>query len=476
MKAAPGKDVGAELQAVFREAQRAHLAGDMGRAAELYRVVEQAIPAQPHVAGRVALLAWHMRKHDVGMRLMAWYLDRVGKADADAWYNFGKFHQDSGKVAEAIKLYQHALLLQPAMVAALSNLGLCYLEVGDPEGARVIFDEALRHDDGGSAEARFNRSFVKLYQGDFEGWKDYEARMQCASFAWSHERSDLEGPDWKGEALWPGARLLVHAEQGFGDVIQFARFVRVVQSMVGPDVCVELEVPQELRRLFVKAYPDLVIHSRGIPVPPFDCKVSILSLPAVCGVTLDTIPPPVPFAFGDGRFSREAVVDGDDRPRIGIAWAGSKLHPADHKRSWPDELVRLLFESVPNVRWFSLQVGHREEQLLAGEPLELAEGATFLAAGKTYRDFSDSASMMEHLDLVVCVDTAVGHLAGSLGVPTLLCLQEPSEWRWMQSRTDSPWYPSVSIVRQPKGGDWLSVIDRVALAIQSAAPELEEAA
>lgn len=449
-----------QVHALWREAQALQLRGDFAGAARCFKVLSDWVPANPHVAGRVALMAWHLRKREAATRLMAFYLDRFPE-DAGNWYNFGKFHQDQGLTEQAAALYQRSILLKPS-AEALSNLGLCLMEMGRSADAHRVFDLALEVD-AESGESRFNRSFVKLSRGDFVGgWADYEARMECGGWQWSHERQDLPGPTWKGEPLWKHAILLVHSEQGLGDVVQFARFVPRVREMLGPDVEIRLEVPFPVLRLFDTAWPDLHVVAHGLPHSPYDAKVSILSLPAICGVTVETVPAPVPFAPTlNDRFNVEQLTAGDDRPRIGIAWAGSKMHPNDKRRSWTDDHARALLKAVPGVRWFSLQVGEREQAFVDSAP-ELAEGSTFLAAGKSHRDFLDSAELMLSLDLVVCVDTAVAHVAGSLGIPTLCCLHEPAEFRWMTERADTPWYPSMRLVRQRTPGDWGAVLDEVA--------------
>lgn len=444
---------------LVRESQAAHLRGDFAGAARGYQALTKLVPSNRWIASKVALMAWHFQKRPEAVRLMAWYLEAYPE-DADAWYNFAFFHQGMGEVEAAMALYQHALRKRPTMVEAMSNLGLCYMELGQGDDAAAMFDHAAGLE-AATAEARYNRSFINLARGHYgQGFDDYEARHETMGFEWTHGRADLSGPEWKGEDLWPGATLLVYSEQGFGDVIQFSRFVPWVRERVGPEVEIRLEVPHELQRLFETVWDDVVITAKGIPHARYDAKVSILSLPWVSKVTLDSVPPPVPFRPDPARFDAASLAD-DDRPRIGIAWAGSKAHPQDEKRSWTEREVRALFQSVPGIRWFSLQIGERETALMERPP-EMAEGSTFLAAGAAYRDFADTASLMLHLDCVVAVDTAVAHLAGSLGVPTLVCVKEPSEWRWLIGRPDSPWYPSVRIIRQRTPNDWGSVLDDIA--------------
>lgn len=451
-----------ELNAIWVAANRANMAGDFAAAAEQFKIISELLPTHRQFAGKVALMAWHFRKHGEACRIMAWYLEAFPN-DADMWFNLGKFRQDMGHAEEAAALYQHALLLKPT-IEATANLALCYHELGRGEDAEALFDHALTMN-AQSPEARFNRSFVRLARGDFAGgWKDYEARRECLTFQWSHDRQDLPGERWNGEELWPGAVLLVYTEQGFGDVIQFSRFVPQLRERL-PGVIISLEVPGELERLFRSAWPDLELGPRGVPPGRYDAAVSILSLPALCGVTLETVPPPVPFQPGAMRHDEDEIFKFcGDRPRIGLAWAGSKMHPQDARRSMPDDQVRLLLEAVPGIAWFSLQVGEKEDALAAHTPT-LAEGSTICFARDGLRDFMDSAALMKRLDAVVTVDTAVAHLAGTLGVPTLLCVHTPSEWRWMKDRTDSPWYPTTRLVRQARSNDWSSVLDDVAKAL-----------
>lgn len=457
-------DLTHRINALWRVAQAAHLRGDMAEAAKAYQALVAIDPTNKMVRSKAALMAWHFRRTAQAKHLMADYLSAFPD-DGDMWYDFAKFHQDTGLPREAATLYQHALIKKPS-VEAMSNLALCWMELGMVAEAERLFDEALAFK-AETAEARFNRSFVRLMRGDFGGWEDYEARMQCASFQWSHERMDLVGPEWKGEPLWKGAVLVVYTEQGYGDVIQFARFVPWVREVVGVDVEVRLEVPPLLKRLFESAWPDLDIVGYGFPHAPYDAKVSILSLPAVAQCTVETIPPPVPFDPDETRFDVNALVGDDLRPRVGIVWAGSKLNPTDLRRTMPEQDIRALLKSVPGVRWFSLQVGEREDEFFANGDPELAAGATFLRAGATYRDFHDTAALIKRLDCVVTVCTAAAHLAGSLGVPTLLMSKAPPDFRWMLDRSDSPWYPSMRIVRQATPNDWSGVLDEVASALNA---------
>lgn len=459
------KDVRNQVNSLWRQACRAHLEGKFADAAKAYQGVLELVPKERAVAAKAALMAHHFRRHDEAKRLLAYYLEGFPD-DGDQWYNLAKFRHDLGELEEAVAHYQHALILKPT-VEAMSNLGLCYAELGRPEDAEEAFSEALAMN-AESAEARFNRAFVRLSRGDYSGWKDYEARFDCASFQWSHERVDLTGPRWTGETLWPGAALLVHSEQGFGDVIQFARFVPEVRARV-PEARVTLEVPAELLRLFRSAWPDLEIVPRGMPRTDYDATVSILSLPAIMGVGIDTIPAPVPFGEVDTHLDLEALVAAaGDRPRVGICWAGGKAHPTDHRRSLPDEAARALFKSVDGVAWYSLQVGEREDRFVDEAP-ELPAGSSLLFARKAFRDFGDTAALMRRLDLVIAVDTATAHLAGSLGVPTWIMLPTPAEWRWMQRLEVSPWYPSATLIRQGTPRRWDDVLDRIALALSEVA-------
>src|SRR5690349_8931276 len=195
-----------ELNAIWLAANRAHMSGDFAGAAEQYRIISELLPANRQFAPKVALMAWHFRKHDEACRIMAWYLQAFPK-DRDHWFNLGKFRQDMGFPAEAAEYYEHAIILG-VTVEAIANLALCYYELGLIAEAEQLFDEALTLD-AQSPESRFNRSFVRLARGDYRGWADYEARTECVSFQWSHERQDLPGPRWKGEQLWPGAVLQI---------------------------------------------------------------------------------------------------------------------------------------------------------------------------------------------------------------------------------------------------------------------------
>jgi hypothetical protein len=287
-----------------------------------------------------------------------------------------------------------------------------------------------------------------------EGFAEYEWRWRMPGFA--TPRRAFAQPMWTGDAL-AGRTLLVHAEQGLGSAIQFARYVELAAT--GGRVLLECRRP--LQRLFAQSLarpggPAAGVVVKGEELPPFDCHAPLMSLPHLLGTTLETIPARVPYLAArpdDVAAWRERLASAL-RPRIGLVWAGDANHENDHNRSMPPQFLAPLADAP--AAFFSLQVPARGELspvFPAGSVIDLAP-----ALG----DFAETAAVIANLDLVISVDTAVAHLAGALARPVWLLLPYVPEWRWLLERDDSPWYPTMRVFRQRKAGDWRGLVDHLA--------------
>lgn len=379
---------------------------------------------------------------------------RLDPDRAEARYNLGGALREAGDLEAAARELLAALRLKPTWAQAHNNLGLVWKAAGNPDLAVAAFSQAIALDPE-LAEARWNRAFFLLLRGRLrEGWEDYEYRFSIPQWKLIYPfRLDL--PRWDGRPA-PGKTIRVHDEQGFGDTLQFVRYLPWVRERCGRVV---LETRRELMALLKDApgIDELACRPSGRPPKPAaDLVVPLMSLPRICGTTLETIRAAVPYLRPDPeRVRRWADRLAGPRPAIGIVWAGRPEHANDRNRSCPLERFRPLL-SRPGRRWVGLQKGPAAAQ---------AEEAPFPSLianwGPELDDFADTAALVACLDLVIAVDTAVVHLAGALGKPVWVLLSRLCDWRWMEAREDSPWYPTMRLFRQERPGDWESVIERI---------------
>jgi hypothetical protein len=297
--------------------------------------------------------------------------------------------------------------------------------------------------------------------GDFErGWKEFEWRWEVKEASVRRHGFDQQRL-WRGEQPIAGKTILLHAEQGLGDTIQFVRYVPDVAAL-GAKVIVQ--VHPELKTLISSVAGADGVIGKSEHVPSFDLHCPLLSLPVAFNTRLVSIPAKIPYLSG----TSERTASWADRlpksatPKIGIAWAGNPKHANDGWRSIAlPRLMPLL--SASGFQFVSIQKDLRD-----GDLEFLRKQPQLIHLGDQITDFSETAAIMPHLDLVVTVDTAVAHLAGALGRPVWVLLDHTPDWRWMVEREDSPWYPSARLFRQQTGGDWESVVGRVVEALNSA--------
>jgi hypothetical protein len=287
-----------------------------------------------------------------------------------------------------------------------------------------------------------------------EGFEEYEARFTTKQGL--ADRRYFAQPIWSGEPI-VGQTVLLHAEQGLGDTIQFVRYVPFVAER---DARVLLEVEAPLARLVHSVEGVSKVIVRGEAPPGFDVHAPLLSLPRAVGTVLSTIPARVPYLAPPPEAQTRWLsrLPKTQCRRIGIVWAGNPRQPNDRRRSVPFPALAPLWE-LPDVRWVSLQVGPRSQDLLA-----VREGLIDDLAPEL-DDFAETAAAVLRLDLVIAVDTAAAHLAGALGIPTWIMLPFASDWRWLCTGDRSPWYPSVRLFRQNADRSWAPVVEAIARAI-----------
>ncbi len=302
------------------------------------------------------------------------------------------------------------------------------------------------------AEAHWGLSRALLLTGQFaEGWREYEWRWRRGEMAAYRRNWDME--QWDGSPLG-GRTILLHAEQGQGDAIQFVRYVPMVRAAGAGRII--LECARNLQALFASIEGADTLIETGSPPPPFDCHCPLLSLPLVFGTTLDTIPAPARYlAAGPDRIANwGARLEAIPRPRVGLCWQGNPNFKADGRRSPPLAILADFVRQTP-ASFVSVHKGLGESQI---GPAGLTDKLVVLGG---IEDFADTAAIMDHLDLVVTSDTSVAHLAGALGRPTWLMTAFAPDWRWLMTRTDSPWYPSMRLFRQTAPGDWAGIARRL---------------
>lgn len=357
--------------------------------------------------------------------------------------------------ADAIDAYRRALTIRPSYHECWNNLAHAQQLLQRLDDAA----DSYRHALGIKADyvqAQCNAGLLALLRGDYaNGFTQFEWRWQLDIM----QPRDFKQPPWQGEPL-NGRALLLHAEQGYGDTIQCLRFLPQVTARGARLV---LEVPRPLARLATSLDGGGEIVPTGQPLPPFDVHCAFMSLPRVLGTTLENLPAAVPYLHAEAnavkRWSQRLAGAG---LKIGIAWAGNPQHSADRRRSIDFERLAPLFE-IPGCRFYSLQIGQRAADLAplpTGKIVDLAQ---------ELHDFAETAAVMANLDLVLAVDTAVVHLAGALGRRCWLILPFAPDWRWLTGRSDSPWYPTLRLFRQPSFGDWDAVIAEIAEALASLA-------
>jgi tetratricopeptide (TPR) repeat protein len=372
----------------------------------------------------------------------------IDNADALAHFNRANSLKALGRLDEAVAAYDRAVALLPRFAVAHNNRGNALHALGRYEEALASFDRAIEIDPANN-DTPWNKSLVLLLLARYaEGWPLYERRLAKPGAA----RPECAGkPAWRGEPWIRGERLLVHAEQGYGDVLQACRYLPQVRSL-GAEIV--LEVPAPLAKIVTTLRCPMTVVTRGGTLPAFDAWCPIMSLPGIFAVPQQPDPAQIPYLHANA----ERVRDWRDRLgparglRIGLAWSGSSRHADDAARSIPLARLRSLFR-LSGIEWHALQ-----NDLRLSDRSALADFPQIRLHDAALADFADTAALIECMDRVISVDTSVAHLAGALGKPLSILLAHVPDFRWLLERRDTPWYPGARLYRQPALGDWESVI------------------
>ena len=427
----------------------------LGRHGEAFASFDKAIALKPDLADAYYNRGLALQEFGRPREAVESYDRAVALAPGfvDALNNRGNALQILGNFEEALESYNKTVALKPDFAEAHYNRGIALLELKRPEDALASYERAiaLKPD---YPEALFSRGGCKLALGRVEksAWIDYENRWRLKDYP--APGAGIEAPHWTGENL-AGRSILVYAEQGLGDIIQFSRLVPLLAHEAAE---VSFLVPGKLHRL-LSGLPGNIRLCKSLEGSRFDFQCDLQSLPRGLGLGLADIPLSIPYlAVDPERSLRWRNVIGSDGFKIGIAWQGALWHKgvAIVGRAVPLREFHPLAQ-IPGIRLISVQKNEGVEQLA-----DLPFGMHVETLGEDFDAgpdaFADTAAAMQHLDLIITCDTSIAHLAGALGRPTWIALKHVPEWRWMLDRSDSPWYPSARLFRQKIRGEWSTVV------------------
>lgn len=431
---------------------------------------ENALKINPEFAGALQSLiqAHYLRSNVAEAKRLERKVSDLRELAAKNHHNHGNQLFRQGLFYEAIASYKQGILCNSNVPELYNNLGLALTFVGNTDEALTCLRHAMSFGHK-RLQLQLNLAMALLQKGNFEeGWPLYESRFQEESeceYSLYELAARFSQPRWHGEPL-DGKTILLYTEQGFGDAIQFVRYVTEVARR-GAKVIVEC--PAALVRLFQTIPGISQVLAEGNSLPAFDFQCPLLSLPMVFSTTLDSIPHTVPYVTVPKELVsrwRDIVEEKSSAFKIGLVWAGRRWPGGaniaiDQRRSLSLAAFAPL-AAVEGISWFSLQKGPPATQVK-----NAPEGLSIVDHGIELQDFTDTAALIANLDLVISVDTSVAHLAGALGKQVWLLSRFDGCWRWLLDRDDSPWYPTMRIFRQTKPGDWESIIKKVELELRS---------
>ena len=375
----------------------------------------------------------------------------IDPQNADALHLLGVSVYQSEQYDIAINLITQAIQIDSTKPLFFTNLGNAFQKQGKLEKSAQAYQKAIQIQPD-YADAHFNLAMLLLLQGQFvEGWEKYEWRWDSSL---QSQKRNFKRPLWDGTSL-SGKSILIYAEQGFGDSIQFARYIDLF-----PDTATIIVACQPELKSLLKSIDRIgTLVTKGEDIPNFDFHAPIVSLPHIFGTVLETIPAKIPYLYPDKNSDFEILSDDERDLKVGITWAGSPTHINDRNRSISLNDFKCLLD-IEGCEFFSLQVGEHHRDIK-----QCGYSRIIKDLGKQFTNFHHTASVILQLDLVISVDTAVAHLAGALGKPVWTLLPFVPDWRWMLNRSDSPWYPSMTLFRQRKRGDWHSVFQEIRLTL-----------
>jgi len=411
-------------------------------------------PAMAEAYSNLGAVLFELNRFEDALETLQAALD-IAPQLVNAWSNLGATLMKLYQYEAALDAFDQVLRLEPQNVDAYCYQGLILHDLYRLQDAMICYDKALAIDPQSSL-ALWHRSVCLLLQGDFErGWPAYEAR-------WQHKKlklilRDYPQPRWTGSESLTGKTILIYAEQGMGDTLQFARFLpRLIEQ--GAKVAFEVHPP--LVSLLARCLPQVRVYAMGEQPPPFDLHTPLLSLPGILQCTASTIPTPDCYLSADSHKIAEwqQRLGRATRPRIGLVWRGNPAHQNDRNRSMS---LETLLQALPQgADYICLQNQIQPQDL---QTLEKTNRVQVYA--QDLKDFDDTAALCQLMDVVISVDTSVAHLSAALGQKTWTLIAYSPDWRWMQMRQDTPWYTSMHLYRQHVAGSWQECLQEISTCI-----------
>jgi hypothetical protein len=425
--------------------------GDIGA-----RVAEFACQtiAQPEQVGAWSNLAVALRCSNQLDAAIAIYRRalRMEPHDKGVMSNLGGALRAAGRLDEATSILRQAAKLNPEFLPARFNLGLALEDSGALDEALAEYDFVLSREPG-RRDATMQKAFTLLKMGRLlEGFAEYEKRLHLEP----RLQRKFAKPMWDGQSF-QNQTLLLYSEQGLGDTFQFVRYARYVKELGGSVI---LECPRTTMEVAATARGIDVVVAQGDKLPAFDYHASLMSLPYLMGTTLETIPAAIPYlCVPDCSTNRIKIAARPGNLRVGIAWKAGHDDVGAHSRNIPlKHFIELL--QIPGINLYSLQVGGGDH-----DPL-LDTSVLIENVGAQLETFVQTAEAIDQLDLIISTDTALIHLAAAMGKPTWVVLPYASEWRWLQHRNDSPWYPTVRLYRPGQPNQWHDVFKNIIMDLE----------
>jgi tetratricopeptide (TPR) repeat protein len=466
---------------------KGNILGNLGRHGDAIVAYEKALSIQPNLVfawlGRGNVLA-DLRRHDEALisydkalSIQAdltdawlargnalWTLKRYDEAlaaydrtlsiksdTAEAWLGRGRVFTDLKRYEEALIAYERALSIGPDLAAGWLGRGIVLFNLNRDSEALDCYERSIALKPA-YAEAYWNKALLKLSLGEYEeGWRLYEWRLKVEDFSWAVD--NLDQPIWLNDSDIAGKTLLIHDEQGFGDTIQFSRYLDLLRDK-GSRVIFQVQEP--LVSLLKAQSWNCDVIARGQKLPPFDLNCPLLSLPYAFHTTIATIPAEVPYIRPPKQKEREwsERLGPRTKPRIGLAWSGNPHFARGNDILRPIPLSILSSIMSNGFEWYRLQRDLRATDQQAFVSLNFLKDFSQLA-------IVDTTALIAQLDLVISIDTFYAHLAGAMGMPVWVLLSFHADFRWLRARNDSPWYPTARLYRQTKAGDWMAVLERI---------------
>jgi tetratricopeptide (TPR) repeat protein len=434
---------GLNIKDALKLAVEKHNQVDLREAETLYKKILEKEVENPDALNLLGAIDYQNRKYPEAIEKISRAI-QINPENAIYYYNLAMSYDALGEIEKSAENFEKVIGINPdynKVHIAHYNLGIYFRDKGEFEKAIGHYDRAIEFGKKNTGkeffDALWNKGLVLLLLGKFEGWKYYEARFKKES---PTDKRIFDKPKWDGSFL-DGKKILVASEQGFGDNIQFARYLSLVKERRG---YVIFECRKELMKLFENSGLGVdEFVEKGKSFPDYDFYIHLMSLPGIFKTDLQSISNKIPYLKSGIKKKF------DNKFKIGIVWSGNPDFPGSKEKSVNPEYFKFLAE-IPEVKLYSLQKGK-----FSGGNFEITD-----LSGEM-DDFFDTAGIIENLDLVISVDTAVAHLAGALGKKIWVLLPFIPDWRWLLDRKDSPWYPEMKLFRQKKSGDWNSVFEEV---------------